>query len=405
MDEKLLEEKLFLLDHLQSSCVGCGLCSEACATFQLSGWEHESPRGRIHLAAQFLHGRIHPQSPSLSTFDHCLGCQACEPLCPQQVPYHQVRKIVQDVRGKLQTHSSSSLEKTRYKHWITLAYRISHALWRQYLSKWIKIPTLNIQSNGSFTKKYRRPQKNQIVLAICCLQDLFQHDVIQQALTFMKRLGYALSIDKKQPCCGAIFERLVNGGKETVLYSEERQKAAALQARTRQQFLKWIPSKTYFLTKSCQCFIEERDQARDLYAWIEKILDKQQLTLAFSNPREIYYQPYCRCKDGSQDSIRRLLRKVKGLTIREMPHSLTCCGGYGGETLLHPQQAEELARHKLAFLPDHTTLILTSPDCWGQFKKHQGLKNLTILYPIQLLIQAEIQKKVPMDANPYPPHS
>lgn len=394
MNEKKLEEKLTLLDRLQSSCTNCGLCSEACATFQASGWEHESPRGRLHLAGQLLHGRIDPHSHTLSTFDRCLGCQACESLCPHHVPYRQVRQLVQDIRRELTPSPPSSIEQLHYKKWIKLAYRIGNNLWRQYGGKWMTIPSLNCESYRnlvSYTKKCQRPlvEQQQPVLAVCCLQDLFQHDVIEQTLTFMQRLGHPLAVDKKQPCCGAIFERLIHGGKEAIHYPKEHEKAVVLQNRTLNSFLKWIPSQTYFLAKGCECFINKNtSKTSDLYALIEKILDQNQWTLYFSKLQTIYYQPYCNTDLNQKDSIWRLLQRVEGLKVRYVSNPLACCGGYCGETLLHPEEAQELARQKILNFPENSTVIITSPDCFALFKKFQADKNLTILYPIQILAKA-----------------
>lgn len=395
MDEKQLEEKLSLLDQLQSTCTSCGLCSEACATFQLSGWEHESPRGRLHLAAHFLHGRIHPQSSALTTFDHCLGCQACEPLCPHQVPYRQVRQLVQELRSQLPSSDSPSMERKQYKHWITLAYRIGHKVWKRYGARWLTIPSLdNQRSLGSFIKKNRSPLSGEPVLAVCCVQDLFHHDLIEQTLAFVQRLGYSLAVDKKQPCCGALFERLIHGGKETIFYPKEQQRAVSLQRQTLHRFLKWLPPKTYFLAQGCQSFAAKySNQTGDLYDWIEALLEEQRLTLYFPHPQEVYYQPYCHSTSRQLDPIGRLLKRVEGLIVHETPNPLACCGGYGGEALLHPQQAQELAWNKIAFLPHRATLIITSPDCWGLFKRYQASKDLTLLYPIQLLANALVKKQ------------
>jgi glycolate oxidase iron-sulfur subunit len=396
MNDKQIEEKLTLLDDLQSACTGCGLCLEACATYQSSGWEHESPRGRIHLAAQFLHGRILPQSPALSTFDRCLGCQACELLCPQNVPYRQVRQLVQELRGLVLNESSpSSMEKSQYKRWITLAYRIGHQLWRRYLGKSLKIPSIDIESQGSFTHKSKRPIIGQPVLAVCCMQDLFQHEMLDQTLVFMQRLGCSLAVDKKQPCCGAIFERLIHGGEETVRYSQEQQKAVTMQHKTLNSFLKWLPSQVFFLAKGCQCFVSKHtSRALDLYAWIETLLNQQKLTLYFPECREVYYQPYCSSQERWGDPIWRLLHQMEGLIVRDVPNPMACCGGYCGEILLHPQHAQILSENKIAALPEGSTIIVASPDCWGLFKRYQGNKNLTILYPIQLIAKGLIKNKI-----------
>ena len=389
MNEKQLEEKLILLDQLQSACTQCGLCSEACATFQSTGWEHESPRGRLHLAARFLHGHLAPQSEALATFDHCLGCQACEFLCPHRVPYHQVRQIVQELRRGLQLVLPSPMGSTEYQKWLTLAQRISQAAWRSYGARWLKVSSLGCQSTGSFARKYKRPQANQPVLAICCVQDLFQHEVIEQALVFMQRLGYVLAVDRKQPCCGAIFARLVQG-KESICYPEKQRKAVSLQEKTHCAFLEWMSPQTYFLSRGCQCFITKQSGQGDLYAWIATILDQQKHTLYFPHPREIYYQAYCQSQKQGKDSIWRLLRRIQGLIVHEVPYPHTCCGGYCGETILHPQHARMLADQKISHLPKHATLVVTSPDCWGLFQRFAG-EQLTLCYPIQILMEASFR--------------
>jgi len=389
MNEKQFEERLALLDQLQSACTQCGLCSEACATFQSTGWEHESPRGRLHLAARFLHGHIHPKSEALSTFDRCLGCQACEPLCPHQVSYRQVRQVVQELRRELQLSSSSAIEPAQYQQWITLAQRMSNIWWRRYGAKWLKIPFLDFRSTGSFAKKCKHPQAGQPVLAVCCVQDLFQHDAIEQALAFVHRLGYSLEVDRNQPCCGAIFERLVQGGEETICYPEKQRKAASLQHKAHHAFLRWMPSQTYFLSRGCQCFISKQKAcAGDFYAWIEELLHQQKLTLYFPQQRVVYYQAYCQSQKGREDSIWRLLQRIQGLIVQEVPHPQTCCGGYCGEIFLHSKHAQNLVEKKILSLPRHATLVVTSPDCWGLFKSHPANEHLIICYPIQILMEA-----------------
>lgn len=391
MNEKEFEKKLALLDQLQSACTHCGLCSEACATFELTGWEHESPRGRLHVAAQFLHGHISPQSNALSTFDRCLGCQACEPLCPHQVRYSQVRNIIQELRRQLKTSPSTNVEKRKYQQWLTFAQRIGNVCWRHYGKKWLAISSLDSQSLGSFVRKRKRPQIGQPTLAVCCMQDLFQHDVIEQTLIFLQRLGYSFEVDYKQPCCGAIFERLVQGGEESVCYPKQQGKAAFLQKKSLRNFLQWMTPNTYFLSRGCQSFVGQVDQLSDLYTWIEHILFRQQFKLLFSQPQVVYYQPYCRFQKGEKDSIFRLLQKIQGLTICEFFSPYTCCGGYCGETFLHPKHAQALAWKKISQLPDSATVIVTSSDCWSLFKTYASNRNLTIYHPLQLLVQALVQ--------------
>lgn len=101
MDESTLQLQLEQLDSKQLRCTHCGLCNAACATYAATGWEHQGPRGRIRLAEELLHGRITPDSGTLSSFDDCLACGACERVCPEGVGYGEIRSAVQTLRREL----------------------------------------------------------------------------------------------------------------------------------------------------------------------------------------------------------------------------------------------------------------------------------------------------------------
>jgi len=73
---------------LLRNCVECGLCLPHCATFLATGNEVQSPRGRLLLLGDLLN-RAGAEAPAsyLSAFDQCIGCRACETVCPSGVPF------------------------------------------------------------------------------------------------------------------------------------------------------------------------------------------------------------------------------------------------------------------------------------------------------------------------------
>jgi glycolate oxidase iron-sulfur subunit len=83
--------------ELLDRCISCGFCLPACPTYAISADEGSSPRGRITLMRALEYGRLDADDPRLrdeSSF--CLGCRACEPVCPAGVQYGELLEAWRD---------------------------------------------------------------------------------------------------------------------------------------------------------------------------------------------------------------------------------------------------------------------------------------------------------------------
>ena len=394
--EEQLSEQLNILDNHLSACIGCGICLEGCATFQTSGWEHQSPRGRLQLASRFMNGQIEPQALELTTFDDCLGCQSCELLCPTLVKYRKIREIVQNLRQNLTTsHKSCEMTLSDYRKWVTLAKRMSKRKWHRFFSLLKSFLCMDFKVKEKVKLQNFDQKFIQQTLTISCIQEFYYSEVIEEAQKFMESIGVSLVLSNSQTCCGAIFERLIHGGKESISYPKERLRAEKLQIKRLKSHLKRDNKNAFYLDKGCSCFLSRatNQYPNDLYEYIEQQLEKNHYQLKFNEKKQVYYQPYCGDnKEENQDVVLRILQKIEGLTVHFLHTPKACCGGYCGETFLHPENALSIGESKLRHVEEGSTIIITSSDCRAQFSTFKDDLNLNLLFPIQLFVSATLIK-------------
>jgi glycolate oxidase iron-sulfur subunit len=80
------------------ACVHCGFCLDSCPTYTRLGVEADSPRGRLYLMRAVAEGRMRPDADAFQLhIDRCLGCRACEPVCPSGVQYGYLLERARDV--------------------------------------------------------------------------------------------------------------------------------------------------------------------------------------------------------------------------------------------------------------------------------------------------------------------
>jgi len=86
-----LTSKLATEEQKLLACIHCGLCLEACPTYVITGDENDGPRGRLYLMRAVGEGRLSNDSQAFERhIDRCLGCRACEQVCPAGVEYGQL---------------------------------------------------------------------------------------------------------------------------------------------------------------------------------------------------------------------------------------------------------------------------------------------------------------------------
>src|SRR6185369_5272216 len=104
--KRMLSTTLARQDDKLLACIHCGLCLEACPTYVITGNENDGPRGRLYLMRAVAEGRLEATSSAFGThIDRCLGCRACEQVCPAGVEYGQLLEASRAVLRESQPKS------------------------------------------------------------------------------------------------------------------------------------------------------------------------------------------------------------------------------------------------------------------------------------------------------------
>lgn len=149
-------------DDRLSNCVHCGFCLPACPTYVRLSDEADSPRGRLHLMRAVAEGRLDPGSEAFQLhIDRCLGCRACETVCPSGVEYGLLLERARQVAGRARRSGGLG------NFLLALIERpAALALWMgvSRLLRWTELPSL-VARLGPASKPFRTPRLAAAMLA------------------------------------------------------------------------------------------------------------------------------------------------------------------------------------------------------------------------------------------------
>src|SRR5688572_9945233 len=97
VDASPLSDALAAQQDRLLACVHCGFCLPVCPTYTRLGDENDSPRGRLYLMRAVVEGRLDPAADAFQLhIDRCVGCRACETVCPAGVQYGALLELARE---------------------------------------------------------------------------------------------------------------------------------------------------------------------------------------------------------------------------------------------------------------------------------------------------------------------
>lgn len=356
---------------LLGRCISCGFCLPACPTYARTGDEASSPRGRINLMRALQDGRLEPDDPTLgeqSSF--CLGCRACEPVCPAGVQYgqlleqwrdHQWRGRRAPVLVRLLTAAVRQRWGLRLAGFLSGAARTTSAV-RPPAPQHRPAPP---SAAGPRPDQHHpdlpspagpRPETPGPQLMLGCFERVLFPQVSRSAYA----VGPELRVPSAQGCCGALHAH--NGD-------------SAGGERLARELGERLPGTIVTTSGGCAAHLADvlgRDRVVEFsqYAAGRRFAP---LTVD-GRPARVALQDSCHLRNGLGvwREPRDLLRAVAEYV--ELPGAATCCGAAGTYALLRPRDAAAVLAPKLDEIESAGLdyLVVVNPGCQRQLI--QGLR-------------------------------
>lgn len=382
--------------ELADRCVKCGLCLPHCPTYQLAGVEGESPRGRIALMQGLATGRLDPAPALVKHLDQCLGCRACERVCPADVPYGELidaGHALLVARGKPPpAHQRALAALLRRPAWLrkgvalarlpgvgTAARRIG-GLPARAISL---LPDAASPARSRNKRADPAAPRGEVQLFAGCVSDAVDRKSLHDTRHLLEAAGWRVRHPSRQGCCGAID-----------LHAGYPEVATRLAQRNLEAFTGDGP--IVACASGCAATLLEyaRLAGEPGARFAQRIRDPAELLadapldFAPGQYRSVVLHVPCTQRNvtGTVDATRRLLARIPELAVRELPAG--CCGAAGAHFLSHPQQADALLDSSLALLAEDPpqALVTSNVGCAMHFAAGLARIGLTIpvLHPVSL---------------------
>lgn len=364
-------------------CMHCGLCLDACPTYQATGQENHSPRGRVALMRAVAENRIH-ESDVFESVDACLLCRACEPACPSQVNYHSVVEEFRQGRTPWVAHAA--------KPWISSLLRFFRrigllGLAERFGGKRIaglagSVPqNATALANGFQTPSPTSPIRGTVGLHLGCVQKEFFGPSLQATVELLAKEGFQVEIPDQPDCCGSSFSHF-----------GDHYKGNAMATATGLSFSKdWLA--VISLSAGCTAHMESKFQLPVMDPLL--FLKEQGLrsTLTPSTQR-IAWDPPCQLEHVLRQAnpMREFLQKLLGDQFLEPERSDLCCGAGGITFATAPEVSDAVTALKVDALLELEPQILLSANPPCRMRLEHGLraagKPIPVLHPVDWLLEA-----------------
>jgi glycolate oxidase iron-sulfur subunit len=409
-------------------CVHCGLCLAYCPTFSELGTEMDSPRGRIFLIKSLAEGRIDLTESTTRHLDLCLGCRACETVCPAGVPYG---RLIEAAKAEIETRRPGSALRRAFR-WLNFGVLLGHpaalraaaaglrayqasgleALVRRSgltrllprtLAAWEaltpRMPSARERAPQPPLVPAEGPRRAPVALHAGCVQSVVFGAHNRATARVLARNGVEVVVPPDQGCCGALN---AHGG--------DHARAVEMARRTIDAFAR-VPDLDAVVVNTSGCgahmkaygdlLADDPAYAARAAAFAAQVKDVSEFLAAAplrgplqAVPMTVTYHDPCHVVHGQKikSAPRQLLAQIPGLRVVDLVESDWCCGSAGIYNLTQPEMAGRLLERKVGHVlaTGAEAVVTANPGCILQIAA--GLRahgaSLDVLHIVEVLDRA-----------------
>ncbi len=388
-------------------CVHCGFCLPACPTYVRLADENDSPRGRLHLMRAVVEGRLAAGSDAFQThIDRCLGCRACEPVCPSGVEYGLLLESARDAAYRARKPRMLVqvllwvLKRGFWLRWSMRAARMARGLGLARLGAKLTpaFPSLHPFRFGfamlAASRGTRSPSTDRndrvarpelpageregegawkplrIALLTGCVQAGLFARVNEATERVLRASGFEIVPVRDQRCCGALH---LHAG-DTVSAQELAQANVDAFSNANVDYVAvnaagcGAAMKDYghLLERSAEYAGPGRQIAEATRDLSELLADAEMPTGA-PLPLRVTYDAACHLCHAQRlkEAPRAMLRVIPELEVLPLPGEEECCGGAGIYGMTHPELGGSIGSDKVAAVvrTGASAVITANPGC------------------------------------------
>jgi glycolate oxidase iron-sulfur subunit len=395
----------------------------ACPTYLETGVEMASPRGRLYMMRALSEGKTGLSPEFVKHLDQCLGCLACQEMCPSGVPYGP---LLEEARTHIAAHHERSCVDRLWRRVLLLLFpypqRLGMVIGGLSVCQGLGLARL-VRAGGWLARlsprlaemegllpplpraAERRPlpeltpamgrRRARVGLLTGCAQRFLLPEINRATVRVLAAAGYDVVAPHDQGCCGALH---LHAGE----LAQGRALARTMIATFERRGVDFVVANAGGCGATMKGYgtllAEEAEWCGRAEAFSGKVRDVSEILseTSFAGrlrplPLTVTYHDACHLAhaQGIRKEPRHLLEQIPELTVIELAESDVCCGSGGVYNLLQPDMAASLLKRKVDHIQETGAGLVAAGNIGCLLHIRHGLAaagaSIRAVHPVEVL--------------------